>query len=124
MLVIQSQIQTLDYLRKGIELRLLEGRPLGKVARKIPFCQPDSSGNPVWRVLTPSDEPAVAPDRVVHSSGGLDGLVGGYQLVIWKKLSKEFMHARGADLSSVIEPLLHDVMDIHRGDSDVLVMCA
>ena len=34
------------------------------------------------------------------------------------------MHARGADLSSVIEPLLHDVMDIHRGDSDVLVMCA
>ena len=33
------------------------------------------------------------------------------------------MHARGADLSSVIEPLLHDVMDIHRGDSDVLVMC-
>ena len=34
------------------------------------------------------------------------------------------MHARGADLSSIIEPLLHDVMDIHRGDSDVLVMCA
>ena len=34
------------------------------------------------------------------------------------------MHARGADLSSVFEPLLHDVMDIHRGDSDVLVMCA
>ena len=40
-----------------------------------------------------------------------------------KKL-KEFMHARGADLSSVIEPLLHEVMDIHRGESDVLVMCA
>ena len=34
------------------------------------------------------------------------------------------MHARGADLSSVIEPLLHDVMDIHSGESDVLVMCA
>ena len=59
-----------------------------------------------------------------HFSGELDGLVGGYQLVIWKKPSKEFMHARGADLSSVIEPLLHDVMDIHRGDSNVLVMCA
>ena len=54
-----------------------------------------------------------------HSSGGL-----GYQLVIWKKPSKEFMHARGTDLSSVIEPLLHDVMDIHRGNSDVPVMCA
>ena len=49
-----------------------------------------------------------------HSSGGLDGLVGRYQLVIWKKPSKEFMCAREADLSSVIEPLLHDVMDIHR----------
>ena len=59
-----------------------------------------------------------------HSSGGLEGLVGGYQLVIWKKPSKEFMHARGADLSAVIEPLLHDVMDIYRGESDVLVMCA
>ena len=59
-----------------------------------------------------------------HSSGGLEGLVGGYQLVIWKKPSKEFMHARGADLSSAIEPLLHDVMDIHSGESDVLVMCA
>ena len=58
------------------------------------------------------------------SSGGLDGLVGGYQLVIWKKPYKECMHARGADLSSVIEPLLHDVMDIHSGESDVLVMCA
>ena len=34
------------------------------------------------------------------------------------------MHARGADLSSVIELLLHDVMDIHSGESDVLVMCA
>ena len=34
------------------------------------------------------------------------------------------MHARGADLSAVIEPLLHDVMDIYRGESDVLVMCA
>ena len=59
-----------------------------------------------------------------HFSEGLDGLVGGYQLVIWKKPSKEFMHARGADLSSVLEPSLHDVMDVHRGDSDVLVMCA
>ena len=59
-----------------------------------------------------------------HSSGGLEGLVGGYQLVIWTKSSKEFMHARGADLSAVIEPLLHDVMDIYRGKSDVLVMCA
>ena len=26
--------------------------------------------------------------------------------------------------SPVIEPLLHDVMDIYRGESDVLVMCA
>ena len=64
-LVIQNQIQTLDYLRKGIELRLLEGRPLGEAAGEIPFCQPDSSGNPIWKVPTPSDEPAVAPDRVV-----------------------------------------------------------
>ena len=59
-----------------------------------------------------------------YSSGALEGLVGGYQLVIWKKPSKEFMNARGADLSAVIEPLLHDVMDIYRGESDVLVMCA
>ena len=59
-----------------------------------------------------------------HSSGGLEGLVGGYQLVIWKKPSKEFMHARGADLSSVIEPLLQDLIDIHGDDSSVLVMCA
>ena len=51
-------------------------------------------------------------------------VVGGYQLVIWKKPFKEFMHAREADLSLFIEPLLHDVMDIHRGSSDVLVMCA
>ena len=58
-----------------------------------------------------------------HSSGGLDGLVGGYQLVIWKKPSKEFMHARGADLSSVIEPLLQDLIDIHSSKSSVLVMC-
>ena len=59
-----------------------------------------------------------------HSSGGLEGLVGSYQLVIWKKPSKEFMHARGADLSSVIEPLLQDLIDIHSDDSSVLVMCA
>ena len=59
-----------------------------------------------------------------HSSGGLEGLVGGYQLVIWKKPSKEFMHARGADLSSVIEPLLQDLIDIHSDESSVLVMCA
>ena len=59
-----------------------------------------------------------------HSSEGLEGLVGGYQLVIWKKPFKKFMHARGADLSSVIEPLLHNVMDIHSGKSNVLVMCA
>ena len=59
-----------------------------------------------------------------HFSEELDGLVGRYQLVIWKKPSKEFIHAIGADLSSVIEPLLHDVMDIHSGESDVLVMCA
>ena len=61
---------------------------------------------------------------VTHSSGGLEGLVGGYQLVIWKKPSKEFMHARGADLSSVIEPLLQDLIDIHSDESSVLVMCA
>ena len=59
-----------------------------------------------------------------HSSGGLEGLVGGYQLVIWKNPSKEFMHARGADLSSVIEPLLQDLMDVHSDESSVLVMCA
>ena len=59
-----------------------------------------------------------------HSSGGLEGLVGGYQLVIWKNPSKEFMHARGADLSSVIEPLLQDLIDIHSDESSVLVMCA
>ena len=59
-----------------------------------------------------------------HSSGGLEGLVGGYQLVIWKNHSKEFMHARGADLSSVIEPLLQDLMDVHSDESSVLVMCA
>ena len=55
-----------------------------------------------------------------HSSEGLEGLVGGYQLVIWKKPSKEFMHARGADLSSVIEPLLQDLIDIHSDESSVL----
>ena len=54
----------------------------------------------------------------------LEGLVGGYQLVIWKKPSKEFMHARGADLSSVIEPLLQDLIAVHSGESSVLVMCA
>ena len=59
-----------------------------------------------------------------HSSGGLEGLVGGYQLVIWKKPSNEFLHARGADLSSVIEPLLQDLIDIHSDESSVLVMCA
>ena len=32
------------------------------------------------------------------------------------------MHARGADLSSVIEPLLQDLIDIHSGESSVLVM--
>ena len=50
--------------------------------------------------------------------------MGGYQLVIRKKLSKEFMHARGADLSSVIEPLLQDLIDVHSDESSVLVMCA
>ena len=59
-----------------------------------------------------------------HSLEGLKGLVGGYQLVIWKKPYKEFMHARGADLSSVIEPLLQDLIDIHSNKSSVLVMCA
>ena len=34
------------------------------------------------------------------------------------------MHARGADLSSVIEPLLQDLIDIRGDDSSVLVMCA
>ena len=52
---------------------------------------------------------------------GLEDLMGEYQLVIWKKPSKKFMHARGADLSSVIEPLLQNLIDIH---SSVLVMCS
>ena len=34
------------------------------------------------------------------------------------------MHARGADLSSVIEPLLQDLINIHSDESSVLVMCA
>ena len=59
-----------------------------------------------------------------HSSGGLEGLVGGYQLVVWKKPSRECLHARGADLSAVIEPLLQDLIDINGDDSSVLVMRA
>ena len=48
-----------------------------------------------------------------HSPGGLEGLVGGYQLVVWKKPSREFLH----DLSAVIEPLLQDLIDINGDDS-------
>ena len=66
-LVIQSQIQTLDYLRKGVELRLLEGRPLGELAQEIPFCQPDSCGNPIWKMPVPGGEPRDAPEDVVEA---------------------------------------------------------
>ena len=59
-----------------------------------------------------------------HSSGGVEGLVGGYQLVLWHKPSIEFIHARGADLSIVIEDVLKDLISINGGDSSILVMCA
>ena len=59
-----------------------------------------------------------------HSSGGLEGLVGGYQLVVWKEPSKEFLHARAANLSAVIKPVLQDLIDINGDNSSVLVMCA
>ena len=59
-----------------------------------------------------------------HSSGGLEGLVGGYQLVVWKKPSMEFLHARGADLLAVIEPVLRELIDINGDESSMLVMCA
>ena len=66
-LVIQSQIETLDRLRKGIELRLLEGRPLGEIAKDIPFCQPGDEGQTNWKIPVAEGESREAPESTVEA---------------------------------------------------------
>ena len=73
-------------------------RPLLLAKRSIPHTSP--AGSHLWSIGLRE----VNGQWIVgtHFSGGLDGLVGGYQLVIWKKPSKDFMHATGADLSFLV----------------------
>ena len=44
-----------------------------------------------------------------YTLGGVDGLVGGFQLVHWYKPQKYYQYSRNCDLFAVIEPLLHCV---------------
>ena len=44
-----------------------------------------------------------------HTLGGIDGLVGGFQLVHWHRPQKYYQYSRNCDLRAVIEPLLHEL---------------
>ena len=58
-----------------------------------------------------------------HTLGGIDGLVGGFQLVHWRKPQKYYQYSRNPDLRAVIEPLLQTLRATHR-DSSLLIVSA
>ena len=54
---------------------------------------------------------------------GIDGLVGGFQLVHWYRLQKYYQYSCNCDLRAVIEPLLQQLRSTH-SEGSLLIMSA
>ena len=50
-----------------------------------------------------------------HTLGGVEGLIGGYQLVHWKRPPGELVYARATDLSCIIKNVSNALANCSRG---------
>ena len=59
-----------------------------------------------------------------HTLGGVEGLVGGYQFVHWRRPPGELVYARATDLACVIKNVFHELYALKGNDGTLLVMSA
>ena len=68
-------------------------------------------GTQTWRIGT-------------HTRGGVEGLVGGYQLVRWKRPPGELVYARAIDLSCLIKNVYNALYSVKGKEGTLLTMSA
>ena len=59
-----------------------------------------------------------------HTRGGVEGLVGGYQLVHWKRPPGELVYARATDLSCIIKNVYNALYAVKGKEGTLLAMSA